>query len=167
MSKRILQLFFLSALIAGIFACKEEQLNSQAIEDEELIQDYLKRNNLEATRTNSGLYYIFTKRNETGEPAKGKSTAYVHYVGRFLNDSIFAQCTKESYDPEGSNPYYFRFRMNNGEVIRAWDEAVMLMKKGEKIRIIIPSHLGYGTTGRGPVPPNTVVQYEIDLEDLQ
>ena len=54
-----------------------------------------------------------------------------------------------------------------------FDDAVLQMKPGEKRLIIVPSSLGYGTSGfyatetpgerRFVISPNTVLVYEIEI----
>ena len=47
------------------------------------------------------------------------------------------------------------FTCGVGQVIKGWDEAMQLLNKGSKARLIIPSELGYGAVGagNGVIPP--------------
>lgn len=41
------------------------------------------------------------------------------------------------------------------------------MVVGEKIRLFVPSTLGYGKNGTGPIPPASVLIFEVELLEIQ
>lgn len=43
------------------------------------------------------------------------------------------------------------------------DNGVITMKRGERAIFTLPPDLGFGVTGRDGVPPNSVVQFEVEL----
>jgi peptidylprolyl isomerase len=50
-----------------------------------------------------------------------------------------------------------------GQVIKAWDEALLDMKIGEKRVLIVPPELGYGKRGAGNViPPDSTLFFEVE-----
>jgi FKBP-type peptidyl-prolyl cis-trans isomerase len=53
-------------------------------------------------------------------------------------------------------------------VIKGWTEALQLMPVGSKWQIFIPSDLGYGDRGSGPViGPGATLIFEVDLHSIQ
>ncbi|KAL8259995.1 hypothetical protein R6Q59_027948 [Mikania micrantha] len=80
----------------------------------------------------------------------------VQYVGSFVDGTRF----DSSYDREMP----FKFKLGLGHVIQGWDDGVKTMKKGEKALFTIPPGLAYGESGSPPtIPPNTTLQFEIEL----
>ena len=113
----------------------------------------------DAVTTPSGLKYVVDKEG-TGEatPQAGQSVT-VHYTGKLMDGKKF----DSSYDR--GKP--IEFTVGKGQVIKGWDEALLGMKKGEKRVLIIPSNLGYGPSGRGPIPPNATMVFDVELIDFK
>jgi peptidylprolyl isomerase len=109
----------------------------------------------DAITTSSGLQYVVVQEG-TGEvtPQSGKMVT-AHYTGKLIDGTKF----DSSYDR--GKP--IEFPVGAGRVIKGWDEAFLAMKKGEKRVLIIPSHLGYGPAGRGPIPPNATMIFDVEL----
>ena len=101
----------------------------------------------------SGLKYVVLREGEGDKPAKGQ-TINTHYVGRLMDGTLFDQSL-------GRGP--FSFQVGAGQVIKAWDEALLDMKPGEKRALIVPPELGYGRRGAGNViPPNATLFFEVE-----
>ena len=106
-----------------------------------------------AETTASGLKHVILREGEGSKPEKGQ-TIVTHYVGRLMNGKLFDQSI-------GREP--FSFEVGTGQVIRAWDEALLDMKPGEKRALIVPPELGYGKRGAGNViPPNSTLFFEVE-----
>ena len=71
--------------------------------------------------------------------------------------------TGEKFDSSVDRGSPFEFTIGIGQVIKGWDEGVMSMKVGGKRTVYIPSALGYGAGGGGPIPPNADLIFEIEL----
>ncbi len=108
--------------------------------------------------TTTGLRYVVKKEGEGPSPEKG-ALVKVHYTGRLLDDTKFDSSVDRGEPIE--------FKVGTGQVIAGWDQALLHMKKGEKRVLIIPPELGYGPQGRGPIPPNAWMVFEVELIDFR
>ncbi|HLC70013.1 MAG TPA: FKBP-type peptidyl-prolyl cis-trans isomerase [Patescibacteria group bacterium] len=90
-----------------------------------------------------------------GEEAKEGHTVSVHYTGTFEDGTKF--------DSSLDRNQPFSFNLGGGMVIKGWDLGVVGMKVGEKRKLTIPYHLGYGEHGYGPIPPKATMVFEIEL----
>jgi peptidyl-prolyl cis-trans isomerase A (cyclophilin A) len=60
------------------------------------------------------------------------------------------------------------FPLGQGMVIKGLEEGIALMQVGDKIRLIIPSELGYGPNGAGGViPPNATLIFDVELVNVK
>jgi len=111
-----------------------------------------------AQTTDSGLMYeVVTKGSGNGKPNTG-DTVSAHYTGMFLDGRKF--------DSSVDRGEPISFPVGTGRVIKGWDEALLDMTKGEKRILIIPPQLAYGSGGRGPIPPNSTLVFEVELVDF-
>ena len=135
----------------------EQQSNDQLSIDLELIDNYLKENDITAKTAESGLRYVITKMG-SGENAAPGDNVTVHYTGMLLNG--------EKFDSSLDRNQPFSFQLGQGMVIRGWDEGITYFNKGSEGTLYIPSTLGYGASGAGGViPPNAVLIFEIQVLD--
>ena len=109
-------------------------------------------------KTDSGLMYqVVTAGGDNEKPNPG-DTISAHYTGMFLDGRKF--------DSSVDRGEPISFPVGTGRVIKGWDEALLDMKKGEKRILIIPPQLAYGSRGRGPIPPNSTLVFEVELLDF-
>ena len=118
--------------------------------NEQEIKDYLAKNNLTAQRSTSGLYYIINEQG-TGTQPTAASNVTVAYKGYFTNGNVFDQSKAEGIS----------FGLN--KVIRGWTEGIPYFKTGGSGVLLIPSHLGYGSTNNGPIPGGSVLIFDVKL----
>lgn len=111
------------------------------------------------TTTASGLQYEDTVVGQGAEAISGADVK-VHYTGWLYLDG--EQGAKFDSSKDRREP--FEFTLDDGMVIRGWDEGVQGMKVGGKRTLIIPAELGYGAHGAGGViPPHATLKFEVEL----
>ncbi|MDB5746480.1 MAG: peptidylprolyl isomerase [Massilia sp.] len=96
-----------------------------------------------------------------GKEAVAGKTVTVHYTG-WLYSPKSPKSQGARFDSSvGGEP--FTFPLGAGAVIPGWDQGVSGMKVGGKRTLIIPSALGYGARGAGPIPPNANLIFDVEL----
>jgi FKBP-type peptidyl-prolyl cis-trans isomerase len=102
----------------------------------------------------SGVQYkIVTSGPAEGTSPKKSDEVKVHYEGKLLSGEIF-----DSSFQRGA-PATFPL----GGLIPAWVEALQQMKPGDEWLLYVPPEQGYGAQGAGPIPPNSVLIFRIQL----
>lgn len=97
--------------------------------------------------------------------AQKGDTVTVHYTGWLQKDDGQLGNKFDSSVDRG-NP--FSFPLGAGYVIKGWDLGVEGMRVGEKRRLTIPAHLGYGAHGAGAViPGNATLIFDVELLKVQ
>lgn len=117
------------------------------------------RNGMEIQKTASGLQYQIINPGSGAQPKPGQKVT-VHYTGWLDNNGELGK----KFDSSVDRGMPFSFIVGVGQVIRGWDEGLLLMSVGEKRRLIIPANLGYGARGAGAViPPNATLIFDVEL----
>ncbi len=146
------------ATFETLLATTDERRRDKELAAMEEQQSVIDKQFPDAVSTPSGLKYIVVEEGDGGNsPAKG-TTVKAHYTGKLLDGKKF----DSSYDR--GEP--ISFPVGAGRVIKGWDEAFLSMTKGEKRILIIPPSLGYGPSGRGPIPPNATMVFDVELVDF-
>jgi FKBP-type peptidyl-prolyl cis-trans isomerase len=132
-------------------AKKEIFIKKSKLKEQQAIDSLSKDFNV----TDSGLRYKILNKSNGDSPIKGDKVK-VHYKGMLIDETVFDSSYKRNQPIE--------FNVGIGQVIPGWDEGIMLLKKGEKAKFVIPSNLGYGEAGAGGViPPNATLIFEVEL----
>ena len=105
--------------------------------------------------TKSGLQYQIVSAGK-GESPKADSRVKVHYKGTLINGTEFDSSYKRNNPAE--------FQVNR--VIPGWTEALQMMKPGSKWKLTIPSDLAYAQRGVPGIPPNSVLNFEVELIEV-
>lgn len=143
-------------VLATVSSCKKDRPEpydpyKQLEIDEELIMDYI-ADSIPAERHETGVYFVVLEPG-SGETPEDQDVITVNYTGRILNGAKFE--TKDNAD------------MRLGELINGWRIGLPLIKEGGRIRLIIPSGYGFGPYRSGSIPPNSILDFEIELLDVK
>lgn len=126
-----------------------------------ILKQYMDGEKLSIAPTPSGLYYLpISKTNGKGVAAG--DTITVHFEGRFFNNKIFDSTKKRN------EPFQFVYGQK-WQVVEGLEEAISMMKEGEKSLFILPSKIAFGQQGSstGIIPPFTSVVFEVELVEVK
>jgi FKBP-type peptidyl-prolyl cis-trans isomerase FkpA len=154
-------LLLVSAIILfGFGACIKSGADTyvdpqvQLQKDEALIASFLVANNITAMKDPSGVYYQILTPGTGNYVFTANSQVTVKYAGRLLNGNTF----------DGSTT---AVTFTLGQLIAGWQIGIPFIQKGGKIRLFIPSGYGYGARGSGSIPSNAVLDFDIELVNVQ
>jgi len=149
--------FFTLIVIFSMFSCGDDGGDpvdpiDYDKQNEQEILDYIAKNNLNATRSDSGLYYVIDKEG-IGEHPNSNSDVTVNYKGYYTNDKVFDENDNISF--------------NLQQVISGWTEGITYFKEGGTGMLLVPSRLGYGYKDYRGIPGGSVLIFDIDLLDVK
>lgn len=107
-------------------------------------------------KTESGLLYEIVSEGDPNAKPKAIDSVKVAYEGKLKDGKVF----DSSYERGDTAT----FQLN--QVIPGWGEGMQLVGKGGKIKLWIPSALGYGERGSQQIEPNEALVFEVDLIDV-
>lgn len=125
-----------------------------AIQGEKYIKDMLSKKDVKQSKT--GLVFFIEKEGEGIHPGKNDIVT-VNYVGSLVNGTEFDNSYKRGKP--------LSFPLNS--VILGWQEGLQYIKKGGRIKLVIPPTLAYGEMGVPGIPGNSTLIFEIELIDIK
>ena len=123
--------------------------------DKELIEAYIKENNLSGMKDNgSGLYAMIWGDSLGVKPVEG-SLVLLDYTVTLLDGTV-------CYTSENKKPKEFKVGFGGAEA--GLDMAVRMMSEGQKGKFILPPHLAHGLLGdNNKIPPRSIIVYDVHL----
>ncbi|KIS42461.1 MULTISPECIES: FKBP-type peptidyl-prolyl cis-trans isomerase [Kosakonia] len=106
--------------------------------------------------SDTGLLYKVEKEG-TGDAPKDSDTVVVNYKGTLIDGKEF--------DNSYTRGEPLSFRLDG--VIPGWTEGLKNIKKGGKIKLVIPPALAYGKTGVPGIPANSTLVFDVELLDIK
>ncbi len=155
--------FLTLLLTTGLFlACSKSSSTSTCTnvppEDERnTILHYIDTSGLEnVIEDQSGLFYQIIEPGSGGSPSLS-SRVYIKYRGYLLDGTQF---------DAKSDPTQTGWAL--GGLIVGWQIGLPKIKKGGKIKLIVPSGYGYGCRGSGSsIPANSILAFDVELSDFE
>lgn len=138
--------------------CDNEPVLSPAEQlaiDIQLIDQYVLDNNLSGFYTDGDVFISFDDEGTGTATPEYSSTVEVVYRGTFLDGEEF----------DSSKGLSTEFAVY--QVIAGWQDALTHFKKGASGTVIIPSKHAYGPRGRGSIPGDAVLIFELELLDFR
>ena len=123
------------------------------VETEE-IDNYISRHDWNMLKTGTGLRYMIYKNGE-GLKAVSGDVVRINYKVNLINGV-------DCYTSKEDGP--LEFVTDKAEVINGLEEAILLLREGDKAKVIIPSHLAYGLLGDDKqIPKRATLIYDIEV----
>lgn len=135
----------------------EEQAQANLEEGQEFLDENADKGGVEVT--DSGLQYqVLESGDEGAQSPTLEDTVEVHYKGMLRDGTVFDSSI------ERDKPAVFGLK----HIIPGWQEALPMMKVGDKWKLFLPPELGYGEQGAGgDIGPNEVLIFEVELLDVK
>ncbi len=126
--------------------------------DEERIKRFIERHHWHMKRTGKGLWYEIYEHGHGPRVTEGKEVT-INYTVRLLDGSV-------CYSSDISGPK--TFVAGHGNVESGLDQGILMMRQGDKARLILPPFLAWGVPGdRNKIPPRSVIVYELEVINVK
>jgi len=150
---------------AAVERLKNETLlrvNQQLVEEDAAeIKAFAEHRNWQMKTTETGLWYMIYESGE-GEKAVDGKVATLKYTVSLLDSTV---C--DSWEQSGQKQFLLgKGRANDIEP--GLEEGVLLMREGDKARLLLPPHLAHGLAGDGDcIPRRAIILYDVELVHLK
>ncbi len=155
---------------------EEKRLIEEAKKYKGVFAQELVKQKEEATELPSGLR-ILKITDGTGEKPKLGQKVHVYYAGYLMDGGLFETNYEdvakkfakfdESRKQQGGYGFAEMDYTQNSNLVAGFKEGLLSMKVGDKVRLFIPSHLAWGPTGGGPIPPNAEVVFDLEIVGIK
>lgn len=122
--------------------------------DDEDIDSYISRHQWQMQKTGSGLRYLIYKKGE-GKTLEKKNIVQLKYAVELINGTKIDEGSKN-------------FEVGHGGVESGIEEAMLLLKVGDKAKLILPPHLAFGLLGdENKIPKRATLIYDIEVLSVE
>ncbi len=158
---KIKHLLLLVCMAGCLAACKKDTTSDFDVEaqfrtDTTAIRAFIKANNIPAIKSEqTGIFYQIINPGTGSVTYTTNTIVTANYEGKLLNGVTF--------DKTDGTPRSFTL----ANVIPGWQFGIPLIQNGGRVRLLIPSYYGYGNYPKDPIPPNSVLDFDITLTNVQ
>ncbi|MEH6680865.1 MAG: peptidylprolyl isomerase [Sediminicola sp.] len=163
-------------IIGDYFAETEAQVKAMEKMKADFVAE-LQKQKSEADSLASGLRVLTLSKGNGQKPKIGQQVN-VFYAGYLQEDGSLFDSNMEAVAEKfgtfdkarkqggGYSPVPMAYSPD-ARLISGFKEGLLTMEVGEKVRLFIPSHLGYGPSGAGGViPPNADLVFDLEITDI-
>jgi FKBP-type peptidyl-prolyl cis-trans isomerase FkpA len=123
------------------------------IENQEIL-DFIERYGWDTRETGSGLRYFIFQHGEGLHARRGQLAVVEYKISLLTGDLVYS--SKE----EGP----LSFQIGRGGVESGLEEGILLMREGDRAKLIMPAHLAHGVPGDGDrIPKRAAIVYDVEL----
>jgi FKBP-type peptidyl-prolyl cis-trans isomerase len=135
------------------------KVNKELVKTEDQqIEDYISRYGWDMKTTGTGLRYMIYKMGTGSKAEEGKQVKLDYTISLLTGEQCY------SSETDG----YKEFVVGKGNVESGLEEGILFLKKGDRAKFILPSHLAFGLVGdRNKIPAKATLVYDIELLDLK
>lgn len=139
---------------ACIVSCKKNgNEEKQFTADTTAIREYVTANNIPVTKDQYGIFYQIIAPGTGNVSYNGNTNVTVDYSGKVMGETT-------NFDSSAGTPVTFML----GGLITGWQIGIPYIQEGGKIRLFIPSALGYGEKSQPKIPANSILDFTIELK---
>lgn len=128
---------------------RQEKSKELSKTNDQFLADFKSRPGTKISKT--GLMWQVLQEGK-GPTPKPEDILKIKFIASFSNGEVFDSMAK-------NNPIEFPVR----GLFPGWEEATRQMKVGGKYRFVFPPELAFGPRGSGPIPPNAIIIFEVEL----
>jgi FKBP-type peptidyl-prolyl cis-trans isomerase FkpA len=143
---------FIAIIAFVIQSCGDTYSTEDKTTFDKQIETYLTEKGIKCERSTSGLYYKIIEKGE-GRNVIYKDRVSFNYTGEFLDGTVF---------DEQKEPVKFQVR----QLIGAWKEIMLELKKGSTVFLVAPPFLGYGAHELEAIPPHSILVFNMEVTDI-
>lgn len=165
--KNILSLFFILLFLSCNRNSSQEKVNPKEYKqsllnankivvsnEDEDINSYVSRHQWQMQESGTGLRYMIYQKGKGKQLQKG-DIVNLTYTVELINGVKADEGTKE-------------FEVGHGGVESGIEEAMLLLKVGDKAKLILPPHLAFGLLGdENKIPKRAVLIYDIEVQSVK